>query len=123
MHLPIATTWYSNGPSISPIPLSVVDVSRPWGRPDCTEYEGLCSGHYLKPEALSQYQLYSPTPPCVTIEQFFAGMKGKKEPSEDELRTIAQTVFLPVSEVNLWLDHLYEIEKNRQRGAAKAAKT
>ena len=36
---------------------------------------------------------------------------------------VAKTVLLPVSEVKLWLNHLLEVHKNRQWGAAKAAET
>ena len=44
MHIP--STWYTGGPPTSFIPLPVVDVSRPWGRPDCEECGGFCHGHY-----------------------------------------------------------------------------
>ena len=122
MHIP--STWYTDGPPVSFIPLPVVDMNRPWGKPDCVECGGFCHGHYLKPEAMAHKhgQYVVSLPPSMEIQQFFTQLKGR-QPSETELMSVAKSVLLPVSEVKLWLNHLLEVHKNRQRGAAKAAET
>ena len=105
------------------LPLPVVDLDRPWGNPDCTECSGICHGHYLKPEIMLHNHSYVYSlPPSVEIQQFFMQLKGR-QPTEDELTVVAQKVLLPTSEVQIWLDHLHEVQRNRQRGAAKAAET
>lgn len=87
MQLP--STWYSNGPPVSFLPLPVVDLDRPWGNPDCVECSGICHGHYLKPENMlhNHSYVYSP-PPSVDIQQFFMQLKGR-QPTEDELTAVA----------------------------------
>ena len=94
-----------------------------WGSSDCIECGQFCYGHYLKPENMSHNQSYIATlPPSMEIQQFFIQLKDQ-QPTEDELTAVAKKVLLPISEVQMWLDHLHEVHKNRQRGATKAAET
>ena len=86
------------------------------------ECGGVCHGHYLKPADMDNCSYVGSLPPSVKIHQFFVQLKGQ-QPSEDELVSVPKTVLLPVSEVKLWLNHLLEVHKNGQRGAAKAAET
>ena len=119
MHTP--SVWYTDGLPLSFIPLPIVDTNRPWGKPDCVDCGGVCRGHYLKPDAMAhQLTVVSSVLPSVQIQRFFTNPK-RQQPSEAELTSLARTVLLPVSEVKLWINHLKEVHKNRQRGAAKAA--
>ena len=43
--------------------------------------------------------------------------------TESEVTELAKRVLLPVSEVQIWLKHLQEVQHNRKRGAAQAAIT
>lgn len=43
------------------------------------------------------------------------------EPSDDDIEQVAKRCLLPVSEVSLWINHLQTVDRNRKRGAAKAA--
>ena len=95
MHIP--STWYTGGPPTSFIPLPVMDVNRPLGRPDCEERGGFCRGHYQKPGAMAHNHSYvASLSPSMEIQQFFMQLKGW-QPSEDELMSVAKTVLLPVS--------------------------
>ena len=39
------------------------------------------------------------------------------------MKDLAKRVLLPVSEINIWLEHLEEVSRNRKEGAIKAAET
>ena len=63
-------TWYSGGPSISCIPLPIPDPNHPWGRADCDQCRGICSGHFLKPsEALNSTLTFMAVPPSVVLKE------------------------------------------------------
>lgn len=59
-------------------------------------------------------------PPSVMLKDFFASLQGSK-PTDEMLQTIAEETLLPITEVQLWLEHLNTIFVNRKRGATKAA--
>ena len=80
----------------------------------------MCSGHYLKPECLDNMKLMAARPPSVIISEEF---KAHDNLSELEVQDLAKRVLLPVSEVNIWLEHLKEVTRNRKEGAIKAAET
>ena len=66
--------------------------------------------YLLKPNAVLSY------PPSSVIEQAFKS--GNVTPDN-----LARKVLLPLSEVEMWLNHLGMVSNNRKRGAAKAAAT
>jgi hypothetical protein len=61
-------------------------------------------------------------PPSVVIRDFFS-QHQKESATESEITELARRVLLPVSEVQIWLAHLKEVQHNRKRGAAQAAIT
>ena len=61
-------------------------------------------------------------PPSQLIKEAFSALKGQS-PSDDYLRKVARQCLLPTEEVHIWFDHLAEVQKNRKRGAEKAAAT
>ena len=69
-------------------------------------------------EALKSSDPYMSMPPSRIFKDF---LSTNPQPSE-EMVDVARTL-LPVSEVEIWLNHLQIIENNRKRGAAKAAET
>lgn len=44
----------------------------------------------------------------------------KRSPTANEVSSLARPVLLPEHEVQIWVDHLADVEMNRKRGAAKA---
>ena len=66
--------------------------------------------YLLKPNAVLSY------PPSSVIEQAFKS--GNVTPDN-----LARKVLLPLSDVEMWLNHLGMVSNNRKRGAAKAAAT
>ena len=117
---PSTSTWYTGGPPTSFIPFPVVDVSRPWE-------DQIVRNVVVLPWSLSKTRSHETQPQlcCLSstirwkFNSFSCQLKGR-QPSEDELMSVAKTVLLPVK---LCLDHLQEVHKNGQRGAAKAAET
>ena len=64
-------TWY-RGPSLSCIPLPIPDPNHLWGRADCDQCRGICSGHFLKPsEALNSILTSMAVPPSVVLREAF----------------------------------------------------
>ena len=112
--------WYVEGPPLTFFPLPVPDNSQPFGDINCSQCKGVCSGHYLKPECLDNMKLMAARPPSVIISEEF---KAHDNLSELEVQDLAKRVLLPVSEVNIWLEHLKEVTRNRKEGAIKAAET
>ena len=114
--------WFCGGPEVSYVPLPIPDPARPWGSPDCPECNGLCSGHFLAPDAAMLSSLpRMQKPPSILIREAFQKIMGP--PSERKVQDIAEAVLLSPQEVGMWLEHLQTIEDNRRRGAKKAAET
>ena len=112
---PNSLTWFPGGPPLKCIPLPVQDLSRPPGNLNCSECDGICKGHYLKPEQLTCTSYSNPTfspPPSAIIENAFKANAN-----------LAKETLLPTEEVTLWLEHLKLVAENRKRGAEKAAQT
>ena len=114
--------WFSNGPNVSCLPVSILDPARPWGSTNCSECKGNCYGHFLSPEIA----MLSPLPrmlkpPSVHIKEMFEKLKTSL--SELQIQDIAKAVLLPPEEVNMWLKHLEIVKENRKQGAIKAAQT
>ena len=122
---PCEMTWFPGGPTVKTIPMPIPDPSRPWGNPNCTSCSDICSGHYLKPEVCLQKQTCANRkPPSAILKEFFLSLKKRKAtPTELDIKAIAEGVLLPSSEVEMWLEHLQQVDINRKRGAAKAAET
>ncbi|XP_065903776.1 uncharacterized protein [Dysidea avara] len=55
------------------------------------------------------------------MKEAFQGLNG--EPSPSFIAELAKKCLLPPDEVSFWFEHLQQIQKNRKRGAAKAAAT
>ena len=115
--------WYSGGPLLSYIPKPIPDPSQPWGNPNCKKCHGVCHGHFLAPEdAFSSSLSPMSMSPSDIIKNAFDELGGKT-PSDDDITKIAKKTLLPTDEVIIWLDHLRQVQKNRKRGADKAAET
>lgn len=67
-------------------------------------------------EALKQVSM----PPSMVLKQIFS---NAGEVSEELVSSAARRVLLSTKDVNLWLEHLAEVVRNRKRGAVKAAAT
>ena len=114
-------TWYPEGPPLTYIPLPKIDPSRPWGNDSCTECNGFCSGHYLRPPDSFSSLVNPVDPPSTVIKAAFIASGGTI--SEHELRRLARSTLLTEEEVRWWWDHLVTIDRNRKEGAKKAAET
>lgn len=122
--------WFKDGPPVSLFPLPVRDLDRPWGG-TCEECDGVCSGHYLKPqqalERISEEGLSvcDVLPPSVILKQEFnriSKVAGSKV-SEEEITCLAKKTMLSAEEVRMWFDHLALVQERRKIGARKAAET
>ena len=115
--------WYEGGPRVSYLPLPIPDPDKPWGRTDCSECTGRCSGHYMKPlQAIESPLQPMSKPPSAILKEAFQNLKGKS-PSSDFFEDCAKKTLLPPHEVEMWIQHLATIAENRKRGALKAAET
>ncbi len=111
--------WYDGGPSISTFPLPIPDPQRCWGSSNCTDCNGPCTGHFLKPKEALVSSLSPMVPPSTILKGAFDALK--KYPPEDSL--YQQLAERTLEEVKIRLEHLNTIKQNRKRGAAKAAET
>ena len=114
--------WFEGGPAVTDIPLPVPDPSHPWGNTDCTKCKGFCAGHYLTAAQTLTTTSTAAEPPSHILKKFYNQIKDS-EPTDDTLKAVAAQCLLPVDDVSLWLEHLRTIDRNRRRGAAKAAKS
>ena len=117
--------WYPGGPHLRYVPIPTPDTDRPNGG-QCQDCEGVCSGHYLKPDKLWQHansggELGKPQPPSDVI--FAVYREHKSVPSEAVIQQVARSVLLSCEEVKFWFDHLHQTHENRRKGAQKAAQT
>ena len=114
--------WYEGGPPITYLPLPVPDPSRSWGSA-CSECEGICSGHYLKPlEAFNSTMKPLSEPPSTVLSEAFKKLKGTA-PSDDLIEELSKKTLLKAGEVQIWFSHLATVAENRKRGAQKASET
>ena len=103
--------------------MPVADPTRPFGDPNCSTSQDQCSGHFLPPEKMIESKEEPMIqPPSVVLKEFFQSLQGS-EPTDEMLQSMARKTLLPVSEVQLWLEHLHTVHTNRKRGATKAALT
>ena len=118
-----AKTWFPGGPSLSYFPLPVPDPTQPWGNAGCEKCKGVCHGHFLPPQnALMSSLLPMSKPPSEILKDAFNQLK-ERSPSDDLITEVAQKTLLSKEEVILWFNHLAEVQRNRKRGAEKAAAT
>lgn len=86
----------------------------------------MCAGHFLEPKEALQVNAMSTMaqaqPPSTILKEFFQKLHSK-EPSQDQIQSIAEKTLLSVSEFLMWLEHLKTVDVNRKRGAVKAAET
>ena len=112
--------WFPGGPDITFIPLPIPDPDQPWGSTNCKKCDGTCYGHFLN--ISKEYHLPAMSkPPSVIMKEAFQGLNG--EPSPSFIAELAKKCLLPPDEVSFWIEHLQQIQKNRKRGAVKAAAT
>lgn len=60
-------------------------------------------------------------PSAVICDLFLQHQKASK--TDSEVTELARSVLLPVSEVQIWLEHLQEVQHNHKQGAAQVAIT
>ena len=118
--------WYPGGPHLKYVPIPTPDPDRPYGDQECQDCEGVCCGHYLKPDKLWQHansgeKLGKPQPPSEVILAVYR--EHKCVPSEAIIQQVARNVLLPSEEVKFWFVHLHQTHENRRKGAQKAAQT
>ena len=118
-------TWFPNGPPLSYVPIPTPDPNRPYGREDCSECKGKCSGHYMKPSQQWEHvsrggNVAEATPPSDVIRMTY--QQYKDIPPKDIVEHTAEKVLLPLEEVEMWFEHVKTTAENRVRGAKKAVK-
>lgn len=115
------SSWFPGGPSVTYFPFPVPDTSQPWGNPHCSKCEGQCWGHFLDPKtAITSTLPPMKKPPSQLLKEAFNKLK---DDSDKYIPQVARECLLSPAEVEMWFDHLRQIQKNRKRGAAKAAET
>ena len=114
--------WFENGPEYHKIPLPIPDPNHSWGNSSCTICSGFCAGHILTPEEALQSTLTPMAQPPSTLLKQCLDKFCDAEPSEYKVEDIARRTFLLVEEVDMWLEHLRTVDKNRKCGSAKALK-
>ena len=65
-------------------------------------------------------------PPSVTIRRYFEAKRKRQVPAVNDQQSIsalAKETLLPVSDVEMWLEHLSAVSDRRRAGAVKAAAT
>ena len=118
------SNWYPDGPALKYLPLPIPDPQRPWGNPSCNDCKGICNGHYIT-ELINTTNAEdlrkAMNPPLVVLKNHFP--KGDAEISEKFIEDAAKKCLLTTEEVQIWLNHLREVERNRKIGVANAAET
>ena len=120
-------TRYPGGPSLTHLPLPVLDPERPWGNTCCPTCKPLCMGHYKEKHFTD---IFNPDdlklvarPPSIVLKEIFSQQSTDALMTEDFIQQVSKKVLLSCSEVRMWFEHLKVINENRNRGAAKAAAT
>ena len=119
--------WYPNGPPLEYFPLPIPDPNRPWGG-DCSQCKGIYPGHFLSTEDnIAHYRkhgkesmMFEP-PSKILGEAHKKACKNKVELNEEQITALAKETLLPLEDVQMWLEHLNEVQKNRVEGAKRAA--
>lgn len=115
--------WFPGGPSLSYLPFPVPDPDQQYGSSTCSKCTGECAGHFLPPEQAERSSIKAMTkPPSTLIKEAFTKLKGQAPTSEFFDNLAKQCLLLP-EEVKMWVEHLVQVNRNRQRGAQKAAQT
>lgn len=119
--------WFPNGPSLEYFPIPIPDPNRPWGG-DCSQCQGTCTGHFLSPdEHLEHYRKHGRDgmmfkPPSKILGEVHKELSTKKiELNKEKVTELAKKTLLSTDDVQMWLEHLDEVRKNRVEGAKKAA--
>ena len=124
---PTITAWFPGGPILSHIPLPIADPDRPWGSFHCKSCKGICAGHYLTvlidTSKEAEMKMVMIPPSMILKEMFSERDQESSEFSSEFVTNAAKKVLLTTDDVTVWLNHLSEVQKNRKRGAAKAAET
>ena len=118
------SNWFPSGPSISYIPFPIPEPEKPWGSSACDKCAGIiCSGHFLMPEKAEVSTLpVMCKPPSAITKQGFISLKDQ-HPSDAFIQDMARQCLLPSDEVQIWIEHLSQVQRNRKRGVQKAAET
>ena len=102
-------------------PLPIPDPSCEWGSVNCLRcgINKPCYGHFLTPELALQSASTSAMakPPSQIIKEAFTELNG--ELRDEDIRRLSRTTLLPPEEVEMWIEHLTTIKRNRKRGAEK----
>ena len=122
--------WFTDGPPLTYFPLPIPDPARPWGG-ECSECQSFCAGHYMSPEENIKHVLMHGTnecikePPSVTIRKYYDTKRKHHMQVNDQqsISELAKETLLPLSDVEMWLQHLSDVSDRRKAGAVKAAAT
>lgn len=102
--------WFSSGPFVSYLPLPVPDPAKPWGSKDCSTCNGLCCGHFMKPEVAMLSPLEPmKQPPSVVIREVFKRIKGS--PTDIQIQETAKKVLCPLMMSGYGLNICRQLEK------------
>lgn len=117
----ISATWFPGGPTLSHLPLPVSDPKRPWGDSQCKES---CAGHYttLMVDTSKEPEMAKVTmPPSLILKKLY-NEQCRHHSYADEFVSnfVTSAAEQSIHDARIWLDH---VQKNRKRGAAKAAAT
>ena len=121
--------WFPNGPSLDYFPVPIPDPNCPWGG-DCSQCQGTCAGHYnyLSPdEHLEHYKKHGRDgmmvkPPSKILGEVHKEFYTKKiKLNKENVAEPAKKTMLSTGDVQMWLQRLDEVWKNRVEGAEKAA--
>lgn len=119
--------WFPNCPSLEYFPIPIPDPNRPWGG-DCSQCQGTCTGHFLSPdEHLEHYRKHGRDgmmfkPPSKILGEVHKELSTKKiELNKEKVTELAKKTLLSTDDIQMWLEHLDEVRKNRVEGAKKAA--
>ena len=116
-------SWYPGGPSLFCLPIPTPDPCKSWGNKNCLNCREFCAGHYKEDSLIDVRTLKCEiAPPSAILKKLFAE-KGEQCFYDAQLEQAAELTLLPKFEVNIWLNHLKTVLKNRKRGSEKAAAT
>lgn len=118
--------WFPNGPSLDYFPVPIPDPNRARGG-DCSQCQGTCTGHYLSPnEHLEHYKKrgrdddgQAPSKILGEVHKEFYTKKIKL--NKGNVAEVAKKTLLSTDDVQMWLEHLDEVCKNRVEGAKKGS--
>ena len=99
-------------------PIPIPDPNRSWGV-DCSTSKGTCAGHFLRPDdRLVHYRNYgregmmaNPASKILGDAEFLV------EKVKPNITDLANKTLLPTDHVQMWLERVDEVHKNRMEGA------